>query len=964
MDTHFRYIAKTSFKLIGLFFSVALVSCGGGSSGSGSVESVTYSIGGTVTGLQGSVTLQNNNTGVLTLGSSGNFSFSSKLSNGDSYSVSVQTQPSGQVCTLSNADGVIANANVSNVMLSCVDAVTLSGSYQIAPLMQVDSDVNDPFAVANVNNGSFAEAQQLPNFSTVHGFSTFAGTGGTLFGDRFASSEDVSDIYRVSLQKNQTLRLQVVDFSGVDVFQGDLDLRLYDSAFNMVDSSQSIDEFENISVPNDGDYYIAVTAFSGSSKYILNLNGVSSTSAILHNSTNFRSGEALVQFKSAAQLNNFQASNLQMNLSHLKTTRVTLASFDIPSTISASASTGLKTKFGFMDELRQRNISSYQKVKTLQQIKRLSQRQDIEFAEPNYIYKPLLVPNDEFYNLQWHYPAMNLPQAWDITTGAAANDIIVAVVDTGVFLSHPEFSGQLVSGYDFISDIENAADGNGIDANPDDPGDSAQINNSSWHGTHVAGTVAARTNNNSGVAGVAWQAKIMPIRALGTLGGSSYDIIQSIRYAAGLSNDSNTVPAQKADIINLSLGGPGFSQASQDAYNAVRGAGVIVVAAAGNENSSQFSYPASYEGVISVSATDFVNNRAPYSNFGASVDVAAPGGNQGVDLNNDGQGDGVLSTLVDDSSGSRMPTLRFYQGTSMAAPHVAGVLALMRSVYPTLSPDEVDNLLALGSITTDLGAAGRDDIYGHGLLDALKAVQMAQQLENGGVLPAQPALIVATPNQLTIGTNTNAILLLSNEGDDPASITSVDDDADWLTVVADTVDGNGLGTYQVTVDRTGLNDSSYLGTVTFDLSTGASLNVQVSMDVGLVEKAGNVGTIYMLLLDTDENVIDQVSAVDAGNGIYNYSFSNIAAGSYRIVGGSDIDNDLFICQLAEACGGYPTVNELSVIEAIDSDIINLDFIVDIQANFGASSLSTESNAGFIGFKRTVNRLTEKKKLSK
>jgi serine protease len=443
----------------------------------------------------------------------------------------------------------------------------------------------------------------------------------------------------------------------------------------------------------------------------------------------------------------------------------------------------------------------------------------------------------------------------------------------------------------------------------------------------------------------------MPIRALGVRGGTGYDIIQSIRFAAGLDNDSNTVPVQKADVINLSLGGSGYSLSAQNSYNEVRSEGVIVVAAAGNGNTSQLSYPASYDGVVSVSATDFVNNRAPYSNFGAQIDIAAPGGNKGVDLNNDGYGDGVLSTLVDDSSGTRNPSLFFYNGTSMASPHVAGVFALMRAVHPTLSPDDIDSLLSAGSITTDIGNVGRDDLYGHGLIDALKAVQSAQMLANGGTLPSQPALIVASPNQLTLGLGNSSIVTLSNQGEAATSVTTFSSNASWLIASAINVGSNGLGDYQVLVDRTGLNVGFYVGTITFDLATGSSLNIQVSMLVGAPNDVGDVGRIYTLLIDNYGNSIDAVLAIDQGNGVFDYSFPNVSPGFYRVVAGSDIDNDLVICQLAESCGGYPTINELITVEAINTDINELDFVIDILSNFGTSSLSFEANSITNGFHR-------------
>ncbi len=964
----YRGYRQTLFKITNLLFifsmTLSLVSCGG--------SNKSYSVGGAVTGLQGSVTLRNNAES-LTLNSSGDFSFNDQLDNGSNYNVTVETQPANQVCIVTNGSGTISKANVTNVSVSCIEGVTLSGSFQAAPLIQVDSDVNDSGAEVNISNDLSSEAQVIPNFSIVHGFATKEGTKRLAETDRFANSEDEFDVYRVNLQKDQTIRLQVVDFAGADVFEGDLDLVLLDASVSPDPDkdvvSDSTNEFENITVTADGGYYIVVVAFEGSSKYTLSLNNVSPANVSYQGAADFIPGEAIIQFKENATINSmgnnigvnrFSVNNQQMLLSHTKTTRAALAKFDVSGNNNISSLSKVKNKHTFMDELKQRNFVSYQKIKTLRQIKKLNQRADVEYAEPNYIYKPLLVPDDEFYNLQWHYPAINLPQAWDITTGdrAGGGDVIVAVVDTGVFLAHPELAGQLVPGYDFISDPVNAADGDGVDNNPDDPGDGAQLSSSSWHGTHVAGTIAAATNNANGVAGVAWGAKIMPLRALGTEGGSSFDVMQAVLYAAGLDNSSNTLPTQKADIINLSLGGGGSSVAAQAAFTAARNAGVIIVAAAGNENTSQLSYPASYDGVISVSATDFANNRAPYSNFGSKIDVAAPGGSQGVDLNNDGFGDGVLSTLVDDSSGSREPTLKFYQGTSMAAPHVAGVFALMRAVYPALSPDEVDSALNAGVITTDLDNNGRDDLYGNGLIDALKAVQEAQRLANGGTPLPQPAFITAEPKQLAFfDTDTSKILVLSNESTTTASV-SVTDDAAWLTVTPSSVDGDGIGGYTVTIDTTGLSNAQYIGAITFNWDVSRSLKVQVLMTVGPLDREGKAGTIYMLLVDADDEVAKQTSVVESGNGVYNYSFKNIAPGSYRVIGGSDIDNDVFICQLGEACGGYPIINALSDIEVGDDDITGLDFVVDILANFGASGLSsgssTERKIGGAGFKRVIN----------
>jgi serine protease len=308
----------------------------------------------------------------------------------------------------------------------------------------------------------------------------------------------------------------------------------------------------------------------------------------------------------------------------------------------------------------------------------LAARPDVAWAQPNYLRHAMLEPNDQYYGLQWHYPLISLPAAWDVTTGNAT--VIVAVIDTGQF-AHPDMDpARFVPGFDFISDAANALDGDGIDGDPADPGDHAAGTASSFHGTHVAGTIGAFTNNGSGVAGVDWTARIMPVRVLGAQGGPDFDIAQGIRFAAGLPNDSGTVPTQRADIINMSLGGPGTSFVMQQAVADARAQGVIVVVAAGNENQDAGGFvPASFPEAVCVSAVDLQVQKAPYSNFGNAVDIAAPGGDTSVDRDGNGFADGVLSTLADDSGGGLVPIFKFYQGTSMATPHVAGVAGLMQA---------------------------------------------------------------------------------------------------------------------------------------------------------------------------------------------------------------------------------------------------------------------------------------------
>ena len=307
-------------------------------------------------------------------------------------------------------------------------------------------------------------------------------------------------------------------------------------------------------------------------------------------------------------------------------------------------------------------------------IRQLAADPNVEYVEVDALMQPLLTPNDTRYAEQWHYfeatGGLNLPTAWDKATGTGT---VVAVIDTGI-TTHSDLGANVVAGYDFISDLTVANDGNGRDSDPSDPGDST-TGQSSWHGTHVAGTVAAVTNNAKGVAGVAFNARIVPVRVLGVGGGYTSDIVDGIVWSSGGAVTGVPANANPAEVINMSLGGSGTCSATyQTAIDGAVGRGTVVVVAAGNSNSDVANFtPASCNNVIAVAANDREGNRASYSNYGATIDVTAPGGETATTAN------GVLSALNAGVSTPGAESYAFYQGTSMAAPHVAGVAALMQS---------------------------------------------------------------------------------------------------------------------------------------------------------------------------------------------------------------------------------------------------------------------------------------------
>jgi len=362
----------------------------------------------------------------------------------------------------------------------------------------------------------------------------------------------------------------------------------------------------------------------------------------------------------------------------------------------------------------------------------LSALPEVAYAEPDYIMQPMLVPNDPQYNSQWHYHepyGINLPQAWDITTGNS--NVVVAVIDTG-HRPHVDLASRIVGGYDFITNVQVANDGDARDADPQDPGDwitSAEsssgyfsgcpVRNSTWHGTHVAGTIGAVTNNGQGVAGVNWGAKLLSVRVLGKCGGAASDVADGMRWAAGLSVPGVPNNPNPAKVLNLSLGGNSQTCPAtfQSAIHAVNAAGGIVVVAAGNSSSNAAEFtPANCNGVITVGATNRSGVRAWYSNYGSVVDISAPGG--------DSAG-GVLSTANTGTQGPASDSYAYKQGTSMAAPHVAGVVSLMLAINPTLNFTQTETILKLtakpfgpghscsGSTTCGAGIVNAHDALRH-----------------------------------------------------------------------------------------------------------------------------------------------------------------------------------------------------------------------------------------------------------
>lgn len=346
---------------------------------------------------------------------------------------------------------------------------------------------------------------------------------------------------------------------------------------------------------------------------------------------------------------------------------------------------------------------------------KLAQQADVEYAQPDRLKKIRAVPNDALFGLQWYLQntqvaSINALAAWDLIHGSPS--VTVAVIDTGIRPSHPDLANKLLPGFDFVSGLSEAADGDGWDSDPSDPGDGlttqdlataelagcgggadgSQPQNSSWHGTKVSGIAAAQGNNATGISGVGWDLKILPVRALGKCGGRDSDIIAAMRWAAGLSVAGAPLNPNPAKILNLSLGGQtDCSRAYRDAIAEITAAGSLVVAAAGN-STGPVEEPGNCPGVLAVAGVRHEGNKVGYSSYGREVGISAPAGNC---VNETGAC--LFPFYTTSNDGQFTPHNDIYTGqaneitvgTSFATPLVAGVAGLMLSAHPDLTPAQL-----------------------------------------------------------------------------------------------------------------------------------------------------------------------------------------------------------------------------------------------------------------------------------
>lgn len=579
-------------------------------------------------------------------------------------------------------------------------------------------------------------------------------------------------------------------------------------------------------------------------------------------------------------------------------------------------------------------------AETLELAATLKKTPGVRFTEVDQWQHAFAVPNDKLYSAQWHYPALNLPATWDITQGSA--NVVVADIDTGI-VPHPDLDPRVIAGIDMISDTTNAGDGSGRDDNPNDEGGDLPNGGSSWHGSHTAGTIGAATNNTVGVAGVDWNCKLLPVRVLGTKGGALSDIAAGMAWATGQSVPGSRANSTPAKVVNMSLGGTSdASPTYQDVIDTANANGAVFVIAAGNNNQdAQRTIPCIQSGVICVGATRFTGKRASYSNFGAAVTVMAPGGEVSEDANGDGYPDGVLSTLRDKNN---MASLEFSQGTSMATPHVTGVVALMKAVNPTLTFTQ-----ARAHLTTTANPAFQcTEGCGAGMVNAQAAVLAAK-----GSPPTGPAKLSVTATELFFSQGSSTVTVgVSNLGAMPLNVMVSKSGAAAASVsfpkgTTATVAAGQTGSIEVAASLTGLADGTHAAQIAINSNGGeATVNVKIRVGGGSMKNA-EVGLAF---LGSDGMWKVAGTAVATAASGYAYSI-DAQPGKYFVVGAMD-ENGNDMLDDGEPIGLYPTRDspqEVTVAEG--QQVTNIDFPLapskpitdDTAAGIGAACTTTCSN---------------------
>ena len=766
---------------------------------------------------------------------------------------------------------------------------------------------------------------------------------------------DDEDWYKIDLVPNLQITLSVEDYQETvtddngneTTVTNKATLLLYNSAGGLADfqyTAGSTEEYQTINLPDSGIYYAVVKQDVNNTKYALALGSIVSASEATFTSSKDAYAEGRLisyrRFNKDTNTNNFN-NVLDQNIS--LETRLQL--------LDESNFMGLKTiDFNYLDEYSSIfgnntyiDSPSFIESATLNQIKYLKHwrilqhyrnihpKLDLEFDFK--VYKSAGFTQDEYWSYQWGLQNIGLDVVLN-AIGQETKNVAVAVIDSGSPATTSTAwttSAFLPGGYDFAP-FESSADGDGNDP---DPTDHSPVSGS--HGTHVATTITALNDgNNINGFGV----HVVPFNVFGNSGGAYVsDTIAAMLYAAGLSNESGTIYSGSVPIrvINLSLGSTGGSCGSsyRNSIQDVTDAGLTVVSSSGNEAveaPGAYGYPASCDNVISVGSVDPLNNRAYYSTYNDMVDIVAPGGTSGTDINGDGQGDGILAFDGNEN-------LAVYQGTSMSSPHVAGALAVLYGLKPEWTPIQMEAFINSGYLTDDIGIEGRDDEYGIGMLNLSKGFTA---LIDGGL---DFTYATITPGSFNFGyTDTEKTISLNKIGTGDLSVNGLAaSDSSLVDITPVEVDSSGFGTYKVTLVRGDVPDGSYQSSISASISDDTTVNVTFIYSIGEERQRPDIGYTYLLLIN-DDGEAEGGWYVQLGPEGVSFEVDNIPNGSYYWLFSTEIDDDNYVGSYGEMVETYPELSSSAqYFDLVDEDINNSAVFLAVRKSSGGLSSSTKLN---------------------
>ena len=766
---------------------------------------------------------------------------------------------------------------------------------------------------------------------------------------------DDEDWYKIDLVPNLQITLSVEDYQETitddngneTTVTNKATLLLYNSAGGLADyqyTSGSTEEYQTINLPDTGVYYAVVKQDINNTKYALALGSVVSASEATFTSSKdaYAEGRMISYRRFNKDINPEDFDNvLNQNIS--LNTKLQL--------LDESNFMGLKTiDFNYLDEYSSiygnntyldspsfiesatpNQIKYLKHWRVLQHYRKIHPNLDLEFDFK--VYKLAGFTQDEYWSYQWGLQNIGLDVVLN-AIGQETQNVAVAVIDSGSPATTSTAwttSAFLPGGYDFAP-LDSSSDGDGNDP---DPTDHSPVSGS--HGTHVATTITALNDgNNINGFGV----HVVPFNVFGNSGGAYVsDTIAAMLYAAGLSNESGTIYTGSVPIkvVNLSLGSSGGSCGSsyRNSIQDVTNAGITVVSSSGNEAveaPGAYGYPASCENVISVGAVDPLNNRAYYSTYNDMVDIAAPGGTSGTDVNGDGQGDGILAFDGNES-------LAVYQGTSMASPHVAGAIAVLYGLKPEWTPIQMEAFINSGYLTDDIGVEGKDDEYGIGMLNLSKGFTA---LIDGGL---DFTYATITPGSFNFGyTDTEKVITVNKIGTGDITVTGLTaSNSSLIDIAAVEVDSSGFGTYKVTLTRGDVPDGSYQSSLSASISDDTSVNVTFIYSVGEERQRPYIGYTYLLLIN-DDGEAEGGWYVDLGPEGVSFQVEDIPNGSYYWLFSTEIDDDNYVGSYGEMVETYPELSSSAqYFDLVDEDINNSAVYLAVRKSSGGLSSSSKLN---------------------